>query len=165
MAKKPTDIFLQFAAWTLTWPAVSTTLVEEPKNTGLSVRGGLMWLVHLVELLGAFSSGATNVTIRAALSIIKGATIMPRPADKGYVAGFSSLSRFTTSGMYEQPLPAVLSYLPPVPIAAPNLSGYIVSDTDVPGLDAKELFMRIGYTTEPLDAKGYAEIAETWAQV
>jgi hypothetical protein len=166
MAKSPTDIFMQFAAWKMTWPGTSTDLTEVKKQTGLSVRGGLMWLIHLVELTGFIKPPVvTDVMVTAALSTIAGAAAAPTPADKGYVAGFTSVSTFLTSGMMQSLYPWVQHFLPPVPIAAPSLSAYIHSSADNSSLDGKDVHIRAGYTTTPLDAKAYAEIAETWSYV
>lgn len=164
----PTDVFMQFASWKLTWPSVTTTLVETKKNTGLSIRGGLMWLVHLIEVFGAFLPALASSTVMQldmALSTVPDATVIPTAGDKGFVGGVSSCTNMATSGGVNDGLPLRLSYLPPVPLASPRLSAYIIGSQDMSPLDGLDVYVRVGYTTSPLDSRAYAEIAETWAQV
>ena len=166
MAKaNPTDVFMQFAAWLITWPGITTTLTETSKNTGLSVRGGLMWLIHVAELTGQFLHGIDALILECALSTIKGASAVPTPVSKGYVAGWSCTAALNTNGLSFGVFPWRSTFLPPIPIAAPNLSAYIVGSDDAAALDGKDVHVRVGYTTTPLDARAYAEIAETWSYV
>lgn len=164
-AQKPTDVFMQFASWSLTWAPVTTTVVEEPKNTGLSVRGGLMWIIHMIDITGVFVPIVHGNTIFACLSTVSGATVQPTAGDKGYLGGFSHTLSAPAAGATNSSLPESIHYLPPVPVASPNISGYISGEFDDTSLDGRTMHIRVGYTTTPLDAKSYAEIAETWAQV
>jgi len=56
----------------------------------------------------------------------------------------------------------VNSYLPPIPLATPILSVYAASDVDIASLREALIPMRLGFTTAPLDAAAYTEIAEAW---
>lgn len=160
----PTDVFMQFAAIGGVWPGVTTVLTEVALKTGLSIRGGLMWLLHQIEF--ATSQPAANASIMSmALSVRDGLVTMPTIEDPGCLAELTMMRLVTTTGATTWAFPHVQHFLPPIPLAAPNLSLYFRTTTDDSGLDTNRASVRLGYTTTPLDAKAYAEIAETWAYV
>lgn len=162
--QKPTDVFMQFATLEGVWPGVTTGLTEAKLKTGLSIRGGLMWLVHMVELITTQPSVSGN-RAQVSLSVREDLVTTPRLSDAGCIAEFMQHCLFAASGRSIGQFPKVAHFLPPVPLAAPNLSLYWVSSADDVALDGLPVIARVGYTTSPLDARSYAEIAETWAYV
>lgn len=163
-APTPTDVFMQFAAWSLVWPGVTTVLTEAAIKTGLSIRGGIMWLIHMVELINVNPSVDANA-VDVSLSVRDGLNVLPQLDDPGCLAQMRQVATLSTNGRSLSLLPHTAHFLPPIPLAAPNLSLYAVSSIDDAALDGDEVVVRVGYTTSPLDARSYAEIAETWAYV
>lgn len=160
----PTDVFMQFAALAGVWPAVTTVLTEVALKTGLSIRGGLMWLIHRIEFLTELPR-TSDSEVAVSLSVRDGLVALPQLDDPGCLAELSVSQYYVTSGGNILQLPFAQHFLPPIPLAAPNLSLYFMSSPDQPTLDGTKIRCRVGYTTSPLDAKSYAEIAETWAYV
>lgn len=161
---KPTDVFMQFAAFSGVWPGVTTVLSTADLKTGLSIRGGIMWLIHMVELITA-APNLNGIHVQVSLSVRDALTVFPKLDDPGVLAHMEMEAHFNTSGRMIWGFPMVSHFLPPIPLAAPNLSLYWQSSADDAGLDGEDVIARVGYTTSPLDAKAYAEIAETWAYV
>jgi hypothetical protein len=158
----PKDLFIQYKDISvLTDGADSTTLVSADFDTGLSLRGGIAWLIHMI----ACQAEVLNVTaegVRIALSTLKGKTAMPRLHDKGCIDVFSWVAEFLTSGMFALDAVSRHSMMPPLPLAAPNISLYVQTPTDVAAARGTFVDIRIGYTTMPLDAPIFQEIAEVW---
>lgn len=164
MAKKTTgsDMFLQFADVSANLHGTDTSiLVEGVRQTGLSVRGALIWLIHLVEvhfdLLDLVAASAHNMEL--ALCTRKGLTSMPDVGDHGVICKLEAAMK-TGGGPIVGP--SVLHYLPPIPLAAPSISLYTKSNSHLASWVDSKLEARIGFTTAPLDAAAYTEIAETW---
>ena len=170
----PTDILMQFFSLPLDVTAlISTTLFTSEYNTGLSIRGNYFWYIHLVEfhfLLKALlkPAAAYEGALSCAISARSGLTVMPQPEDPGVVA-YQRLLIDGDSGGYA-PVFAELtkrqSFLPPVPLAHPKLNVYMQmalgSGTAPTWTAGRKLTARIGFTTAPLTAQMYEEIAETW---
>lgn len=167
MAKKSVvggdDVFMQFAVLQATWAAVSTTLVEGSLKTGLSIRGGLLWLIHMIQIYQKHCE-ITNAVCSQVVSSIEGLSALPTPTDKGCLEAFSHCRHFTTNGGSVLKMPHEQKFLPPIPFAGPNLSLYLQSTVDAPLLDGTVCYARVGYTTAPIDKDAYAELAEVWEQ-
>lgn len=166
MAKsdRPKDLFMNFATVEATWPAVTTVLTEQRHGTGLTIRGGDMWIIHMIEFHMVIPFVSASIA-KLVLSTVKGAATIPNAGDKGFIAGASLEYFLNTNGGGILKQPDVQHLLPPMPLASPNVSLYIVSEADDAALDGQTVYARIGYTTVPMDPKAYLEIAETWAQV
>lgn len=154
----PKDIFMQFKGIADTAEGTTFTAAEFP--TGLSIRGALLWLMHVVEFfLPQDSHSVINGSYELALSTKKGLTAVPNPLDDGVVAYHTSAIKEATNGGAYIPLVERHDFLPPVPLAAPIL--YLYGD----GTNAAYtggIGVRVGFTTEELDAATYTEVAETW---
>jgi len=158
----PTDMFIQFASLQIDLTGV--LLLSILKNTGLSVRGGLMWLIHWVELYqsGGCVGLAAGGTEYLALSTLNGLPQIPNVGDKGLIAREDFFSTMVTTGASDAWARRRTPFFPPMPLAAPHLVFYArrnVSTTTAP------VYCRVGYTTTHLEAKEYAEVAEVWAFV
>ena len=160
----PQDVFMQFAVLDGVWPGVTTALTEAKLKTGLSIRGGLMWLVHMIEFVHLPPS-LDDSDMNIALSTREDLAARPTLTDPGTLAVERLQMEILTSGGGIVVLPRPQHFLPPIPLAAPNLSMYFQTETDDGTLDGSLIECRLGYTTTPLDAKSYAEIAETWSYV
>lgn len=155
--KAPTDLYMQWCALEVANSVI--TVQEAYFNTGLSIRGGLMWLIHLVEFYHHGLMGAAQEGEEMGVSALRGlGQVIPKPVDKGCIA-YSHLEACLAGGIFKAP--DVHHYLPPLPFAAPNVSLYAQHDSGA----EHRMFVRIGFTTTPLGAKEYAELAETWAYV
>lgn len=162
---KPNDMFMNFTDVSVTTDASnSTTLVEGKVNTGLSIRGALIWLVHMIECYMPIKEliGTTAHGMLVALSTRQGLVTMPNIGDDGVLSKFYQVYKLSTQGATELHSPLVNSYLPPIPLATPILSVYAASDVDIASLREALIPMRLGFTTAPLDAAAYTEIAEAW---
>lgn len=159
------DAFMNYAAWA-TVSADLATLRSGTLNTGLSIRGGLAWLLHKVE---AYLSTIIPITetdqsesIQVAVSTIPNQAGIPDWTSQGTVDywNIESNVRLTTSGawqtLFRQPLESV--HLPPVPLASPQLVGYAISDR----AHTAAVTFRVQFTTQTLDQALYQEIAEVW---
>lgn len=156
------DLYLNFVALeTAIDAANSSTLVEVVLNTGLSIRGGLVWLIHLVELF-VRPPGSQAAEFSIALVTRQGLAAMPRVGDDGVICKVNRTMTLITSGMVAPFLPSVLHYLPPIPIACPQISLYCAENADVSGDRGVAIEGRVGFTTTPLDSAVYTEIAEAW---
>jgi hypothetical protein len=161
MAVTPLDLYMQFFDMAVRMdPTDSTDLTEAVKPTGISIRGKLAFLVHLIEWSHWFD-GATNV-IHMALSTRQGLTVMPSNTDDGVLGRCDRQVTVTTTGGHSEINPVQMHYLPPIPFAAPQLSLYTETLTDVANLRGDFNRVRLGFTTTPLTAAMYTEIAETW---
>lgn len=159
----PADLFTQFFPFEAVLDAAdSSVLVEESKNTGLSIRSTFLWLIHAIEWLPAFNE-PTSVLLQVALSKLKGESTIPNCVDAGCVAQAGTLSGVATEGAITQWVPYVQRFLPPMPYAAPNLSLYVKTSINSVNWRGKAVRCRLHYTTIPLDSAVYVEIAETWA--
>ena len=165
MAKESsTDAFLNFKSWISATNATNAeTLVEKKLNTGLSIRGKLVWLVHLIEIfIDARAESGVEARYQWALCTVAGLGALPRLTDKGVIAAGEQLFLFQTNGAESYKTPQQLTYLPPIPLAAPALSLYCRADLDNATFRALDVSVRVGFTTAPLDLGMYTEIAETW---
>lgn len=162
--EKARDLFMQFAAVrVLLDGADSSTLVEGKVPTGLSVRGGLIWLIHQVEwMLPNHLLTQASVELEAAVCTVAGLAAMPQIHEKGVVAVDIEGCLLLTEGMTYFRHPVKDGFLPPVPLAAPNLSIYAKSGVDDANVRGEAVIARVGFTTAPLTNDVYAEIAETW---
>lgn len=158
----PADMFMQFAEIKGTTGAVSNALEETKVQTGLTIRGGLLWLVHLVEINFEGDYTANFNGFEWALSTVSGQSTLPRQGDKGTVSrGRRRLEVITSGGsIYAEPIQ--MHYLPPIPLAAPTLSLYVLGETNHADGQNKNVDMRLGFTTAALDAKTTLEVAEVW---
>lgn len=157
------DLYMNFMSIDVDLDAAdSTTVVEQQVNTGLSVRGGLAWLIHLVEIYFTDASVHQNYLL-AALSTRHGETEVPTIFDGGCIAA-ARRDSFTAGSAYWtfDYQPKQINYLPAIPIAAQSISLYAASETNSATYQGETIEVRIGYTTVELDAKMYLEIAEAW---
>lgn len=167
MAKRKetmSDLFMQFASVITTFGAATNALFEASVQTGLSVRGQLAWLIHQVEFFMPWGPAwaAAGASMQMALSTRLASAVIPRPEDPGFIAGQQSGAERATEGGNAGVTPLVSRYLPPVPIAAPQLSFYIESAADVPAWQNESCVARIAYTTVPIEVPLYTELLEVW---
>jgi len=165
MAKAQTakDVFLNFVDVSKALDAAdSSTLVEGEVNTGLSIRGQLIWIVHCIEVFFADTSVASSIQ-ELALCTVQGLASMPSLGDKGVICKVKERLMYAGAAFsHAIQRPQVLHYLPPIPLAAPTISLYAKTAADEAVLRGEIIQARIGFTTAPLDAAAYTEIAETW---
>ncbi len=153
------------------YPVADSTLVSQNFDTGLSIRGGLVWLIHKIEWQIQWKLAADAETIAGAycqcgISTKKGLTTQLFLADEGLLdlQELASMAQaVTAAGLQWQFIKDRDSegFLPPIPLAAPNLTFYAMS-SDVSALLFTWASARILYTTMPVDEATYTEIAEVW---
>ena len=166
----PADLFMQFKTLDGQTDATNGELLEERSYpTGLSIRAPLLWLIHKVSFyfdIPTMMVVPDEHLVQIALSTIPGLTVFPLPGDNGlielaeFVIGHGAVGN---EGGFTMQMPMEYNFLPPVPIAAPNLSVYCRQAPDTATLRANKQQVRIGFTTSPIDTEAYAEIAEVWA--
>ena len=156
---------MNFAAVKASFTANPAVMVKEELGTGLSIRGALIWLVHLIEFdVPGMRDDSINARLDVALSTKKGLGVMPRLDDDGCLAVYSDLVLPSAAGQYHQLAAGALrqSFLPPIPLASPAIHLYAKSESNDPGLASDDIYARLGFTTVELTMAVYTEIAETW---
>jgi hypothetical protein len=158
------DLYMNFRTIATATDGTATNLVEQKMNTGLSVRGRLIWLIHQLELHFVMAPAhAVDQAVRIALCTVEGLAAMPNLQDKGVIAVMAQMIHLNTNGEASWLMPWVQKWLPPVPIAAPNISLYVQADFNNAGVQNKPIKARLGFTTLSAEEPGvYTEIAETW---
>lgn len=164
MAKAaPSDLYMNFMDLTVAMNSTnSSTLVTESVSTGLSVRSGLAWLIHKVEVIPGDINGAATAVVRTALSTRKDLTTIPALGDKGCILQMDMGILYSATGNSRHQTPIPYNYLPPIPLAAPTLNVYAQTTADTATQRGKDVKVRIGFTTQEIDNKLYLELAETW---
>lgn len=156
------DMYMQFKDVSVEYDGSdSSVLVEGQVDTGLSVRGQLIWLVHLVEFFFADDEGASQAQY-VRICTRRGLVVLPDIGDNGVISGAERQLVVITSGTGFTMQPLVNHYLPPIPLASPQLSIYAETRTNEVTLRGDTVEARLGFTTAPLDSAAYTEIAETW---
>jgi len=159
----PKDLYMQFADVSVDYDSSdSSTLVDAKVDTGLSIRGQLIWLIHLIEIMFSSDDAAQTTHQQVAISTREGLAAMPDLGEAGVLVKAEKQFFFVTSGLALMHQPLALHYLPPIPIAAPSLHVYAQTTIDNSYLRGDTVEIRFGFTTAPLDSKAYTEIAETW---
>jgi len=163
----PKDIFMQFAALRVALDGVATQTLKEAKlNTGLSIRGGLIWLIHRIEFIadGILTAAGVSGRLWEALSTLPNQALLPELDDKGCLAQMVRIAEAAAAsdGIGSSIMPKVFHFLPPIPLAAPSLSFYAKTGLHIASMVDEVQTCRIGFTTAPLDQGLYAEIAEVW---
>lgn len=168
MARRPaagdaTDIFMQFKDLSVSLDgAQSHTLVEQKFATGLSIRGRLVWLIHMLEITMDIAPSAT-VRGYMSLSTIPGLPLLPTLGDRGLVAAATNLySGAAASGWGIVKQPMQLRYFPPIPLAAPELVLYAKTSIDTAAARDADIWCRVGFTTTELTNALVLELAEVW---
>lgn len=156
------DIYMQFRGTSLAIDGTnSTTVVRVDMETGLTIRGGLAWLIHKIEARWSDFPEVDN-TIRWGLSALSTLAGLPNINGDGTLAIGESTVRLTTSGIATFVQPHVQRFLPPLVYARSKISLYAGSQADEAGIRGDFLDVRIGYTTVKLDPAVLTEIIETW---
>jgi hypothetical protein len=159
----PKDLYMQFADVSVEFDSSdSSTLVTDKVNTGLSIRGQLIWLIHQIEVLFSTQEGGASNQQRIAISTREGLTSLPNLGDAGVIAKLEKQFLLATSGISLIHQPHTAKYLPPIPIASPAIHLYAETKNDSANFRGELIEARFCFTTAPLDAKTYTEIAETW---
>jgi hypothetical protein len=164
MGKKAvhTDLYMNwFPLGILTNGVDSTILSEQQHNTGMSIRGGLLWLIHMIEWSFPRSTQITHA-LTVGISTVSGLGAMPALAAQGTIALLRHIQYLVTSGMSRWQQPDVQRWLPPMPLASSKISVYFISSIDDAAHRDWQLEGRIGFTTVPMEESLYVEIAETW---
>lgn len=161
---KQTDLYAQFFTFhAQLHPSESDQLVEVSKSTGMSVRGEFIWLVHKIEWISE-QVEPTSIHLYASLSTRKGLTVRPKLSDVACLSMYQLSSGINQTGAITEVQPHQIGILPPVALAAPNISLYVRTLADSANWRGKSIWCRIHYTTLPMAPALWVEIAETWAQ-
>lgn len=162
---QPSDLYAQvFDMRVVVNTENSTALNEAPHSTGLSVRGNHAWLIHSINLWThspVFLPAAHAVY--ATVCTVKGMAQIPTPGDPGVVHYFAAGLQYVTEGMTYWKEPMEDRFLPPIPLAAPNISLYVKTSLDTVSLRGIPIIARLHFTTVPMTPEIWTEIAETWA--
>ena len=142
--------------------ANSSTLVEEEVATGLSIRGGLAFLIHKVEIIPADIRGTVAEQTLVALSTKAGLTTIPELGDSGCILKYEDTFVYASSGVGFEHGPKHFNYLPPIPLAHPKIVTYVQTIADEASFRSVKVQIRIGFTTIKVDNKMYTELAEVW---
>lgn len=173
MAKKDEaamqDVFMQFQPLAIRVDTFDAgNLVEVQIPTGLSVRAPRMWRIHKIEIDWPISDmmlieneHALQLTISARI----GQTPRPQLNEAGVLKEYTFAvghGAAGTEGGFVINSQEGTDFLPPIPFASPWLALYCRGTPDVSTLRGLWIRGRIGFTTQELDSKSYAELAEVW---
>jgi len=164
LASQDPDLYTNFFSIISAFNASnSTTLTEESASTGMSVRGGFIWLVHKVEFFmdEVHQINADN-DLKAVLSTVPGQTVIPPLTRKGTLARVQVEWILSTSGGGAIQQPFVVDFALPVPIASRRLVLYAETADDSSPLHSAAVEARVHYNTIPATAQAYTEVAEVW---
>jgi len=166
MSATARDLYVNFAVAKSAYDAANTTtLMHATIETGLSIRGGLAWLIHFIDFWFAPNNGANAHTQSLALSTRRDLAAMPGLGDQGLIDRCDTYFLYSTAigqGWYPDLRPVRRPFLPPIPIASPAITLYNVVSINEGSLQGKEVIARIGFTTVPMSNALYTEIAEVW---
>jgi len=141
----------------------AATLHSQSLNTGLSLRGELIWLIHQVEFFVYPYPSLSNTqwNLQVCLSTQSGLSSFPDADQRGVIASHYYTHLYPSSGnqWWVDEDPFIHSYLPPIPLASSMVIMYVYSNMTVASTN---VWTRIGYTTVPLTSATYLEIAEAW---
>ena len=167
------DLFMQWYPLDIsTDDTDASDVVRADFVTGLSVRGDYAWIIHKIEFapqaMNNFGGGDNQWNF--SLCTTDGYPIgagedVPNLNQKGVIGKFGFTYSLTTEGAWAMKLPLTWESLPPTIIAAPKLSLYANCNVDAAAVRDQQVVMRIGFTTVPMDAAMYLEIAETFQQL
>lgn len=161
MAVTPSDMYMNFLDATVTLDSANSSTLESTEiATGLSIRGGLAFLIHLVEIV--WPDVQADDHLLAGLSTKSGETSVPSLGDTGCISSFAMNYERVTQGINRCPQTQQLSYLPPIPLASPKIVAYAATNADDAQARSKVVHIRIGFTTVKIDNRLYTELAETW---
>lgn len=159
------DLFLNFASLMLNIGAPSTVLVTALLNTGMSIRGALGWLVHQIQwwITDDMDSQVPNA-LWGVLGTRPALAVMPAPEDDGVIDAAYLVWGFAApaTGAFGAELGRPRAFNPPIPLASPSVTLYGSSMAADANLQGNKMVVRLGYTTTPMDAALWQEIAETW---
>jgi len=161
------DLYVNFKDLSVTLDASDpNTLVSEDHATGLSIRGGLAYLIHKLEVFFPDEQGrlAAHSGLEVGLSTRKGLVALPALGDPGTIAKCQRYFSVATSGMAYDAQPKLVSYLPPIPFAFPNITLYAqeLSGTNHASLRGTDVQVRMHFTTEKMSNALLQEISEVW---
>lgn len=156
------DTYLNFFSLEVTANAGADDLASNNQNTAAGPSTQVAWRIHLIEFLPHMEFAATSI-LNIALSTRKGQSSIPELTDKGTVAVFRVHNKAVTSGIVRDGMPRMYSYLPPIIIAAPNLTVYCQCTTDDSAQRLAKHEVRIGFTAVSITDSGvYNELFQTW---
>lgn len=164
---KTTDLYMQFKDVSVALDAANPNdIVEGEVKTGMSIRGGLVWLIHGIEFFFPQEQNAlaAHSILVMALSTAKGKAVMPTLAEHGTIAKARRSYAIATTGIGITHAPFTMNFLPPIPLASPSIFVYAkeASGTNHAELRGEVVEARLLFTTVPMEAALYTEIAETW---
>jgi len=163
MAATPSDMYMNFLDASVTLGATSTDVVSTEIATGLSIRGGLAFLIHKIQYK-MFEIGQAGVTanIPIALSTRAGEGSVPELGDQGCIDAALVDVNAGAAGAETRITPFEHGFLPPIPVASPKIVAYATCSANNATYQSGKIEIRIGFTTVKIDSKMYTELAETW---
>lgn len=164
MAKKvkPNDVFGQFFAMTVSSGADASAWEKNEIPTGLSIRGGYIWLIHAIEFMPVLLA-VTIDRLTFAVSTRKGLMAVPNLPDDGLLAICDIHANDATPGFQQMVFPHEKRFMPPLPFASPNLTFGVIGKTDEISMRGINHEARVYFTTLAVEEGVYTEIAEVWS--
>jgi hypothetical protein len=155
------DIYMNFYNLSVTTETVATALAEGQHHTAMGPSMNIAWEIHSAEVFFP-PIAAVTAEIVVAVSTRRGLAAMPELNDKGLVALWRMSHLFSGSVGATQREPQKQNWLPPMLLAAPNLSVYAQASVDTSWTDDAPIPVRIGFTMVTLDTPLYQELFQTW---
>jgi len=158
----PSDMYMNFLDASVTLGATSTDVVSTEIATGLSIRGGLAFLIHKIEYAIEVLGATVTAGIDVALSTRAGEATVPELGDQGTIDSLIFDSDHSATGANDRIWPVTHPFLPPIPVASPKIVAYATCSINNAVYQSKKIHIRLGFTTVKIDSRMYTELAETW---
>lgn len=158
----PSDLYMNFLDASVTLGADSSVLAQSEVSTGLSIRGQLAFLIHLVQFQPVAIGQGVTADLACCVSTRADLTTMPDLGANGTIDKWFMDLDHAALGTDRMIGPWNHNFLPPIPVAAPKIVTYAKASVNNAVFQNKKINVRIGYTTVKIDSKLYTELAETW---
>lgn len=160
---KITDELMQFATVSVRLDASdASALVDAPLQTGLTVRGDMVWKIHRLDIRMPHTAGVTDYVLAAGLSMRAGLAGVPLTSDPGCIYRWDRQFDIAANGVVYQGWPVVDTFMPALPIAGPTARLYAALDADQAVMRNQLIAVRIGFTTEKMTKAMWQELLDVW---
>lgn len=159
------DLYTQFFVVTNSTDASnSTTLTHTRQSTGLSIDGNRFWLIHAIDYDYTITHAASN-RMRSSLAVTDTFTAFPEMDQPGVIDVNKFHATIVTQGISVDDWVRTANFLPPIPIANPNITLYNNTSVDNVAHRNVETHARIRYTTIPANQATILEVSQLWANI
>lgn len=156
------DVYMNVFPLEVTFGADASLLVSANHNTSAGPSSKQAWRIHAIEWMWQGVRGAYNRT-EFVISTRKNLAALPQITDMGSVAKLQKKCASAGAAfLYIDTQPFVQTFLPPMIIAASNLTLYAKSSAADAQANSTKVEARLLYTMVDLTSDIYSELFQTW---